>query len=508
MTDEEALAQTIMLAWGGAEPSPLILRWVRERRIGGIKIFGWNTDDSARLAQTIAALQEAALSSGQGIPLLIATDQEGGMVRHIKGATSETPGNMALGASGRPIDAYLAGRGIGAELALLGINMNFAPNVDLFTNPQSLLVGTRSFGSGPAAAGLLGAAFMKGLLAAGVIPTAKHFPGHGATDLDSHGTLPRVYASFETLWERELIPYRLLAREKIPALMSGHIAFPATPAGEAPASLSRWFLHDVLREKMGFEGIVITDDLVMMGATDYAGSLASAAKQALAAGNDVILLSNIPSLEAPLWHSLLQAMRSESAFRARVHDAARRILETKLRALRGPSAPPLRPDPQAALRGLAANSGRAAFFQDLAARSVTIVQGADALPLRPEAAGRVLLAGQFGDFFKAGSAAYPGAAVYWYTPDSAEEIQRLARGADTLIFCLSAAAGLPILEACRGLNKRVIVFSALNPGYLTRARWADAALALYSYAPESFAAGFSALRGAFEAQGALPFEAP
>ena len=109
MSDDQALAQVFMLGWVGAEPSPLIMDWIRDRNIGGVKIFGWNTGDTLRLARTVGELQEASLNGPFNIPLLVATDQEGGWIRHIKGNTSETPGNMAIGATGYPRDAYLAG---------------------------------------------------------------------------------------------------------------------------------------------------------------------------------------------------------------------------------------------------------------------------------------------------------------------------------------------------------------------------------------------------------------
>jgi beta-N-acetylhexosaminidase len=544
MSDEQALAQTFMLGWVGAEPSPLIMEWIRDRHIGGIKIFGWNTGDTLKLAETVGALQTAALDTPLHIPLLVATDQEGGWIRHVKGSTSETPGNMAIGASGYPRDAYWSGYYIGRELALLGINMNFAPAVDLYTNRDSELIGPRAFGSDPVEAGILGAAFVKGQQAAGVISTAKHYPGHGDTDLDSHGVLPRIDTSFEQLWERELIPYRLLAREGIPAIMSGHLAFPNTPAGSAPASLSSWFLGDVLRNRIGFQGIIITDDLMMNGATLSAGSLSRAAKQALLAGNDIIMLSKTPNLRDPVWTYLLESMKEEPAFRGRVRDAARRVLELKLEYFRGGKGVPPVPDLARVEKELPDPEGTA-FFLDLAARSVTIVKNGTVrpgtaeiapekvgftrqtagetggiapeaaaaqspagavFPLEPEQAGKVFLAGQYTDFFSAGRIAYPGASAYWYsTPRPPPEFLRMAQAADTIIFCLSDAMGVSLLESLRPLGKRVVVFSVLSPVYLDGVSWADGAIAVYSYAKESFIAGFSAIRGSIPAQGKLPF---
>jgi beta-N-acetylhexosaminidase len=506
MSDEQALAQTFMLGWVGAEPSPLIIDWIRDRNIGGVKIFGWNTEDTRKLAETVGVLQKAALKGEFGIPLLVATDQEGGWIRHVKGATSETPGNMAIGASGYPRDAYLSGYYIGKELATLGINMNFAPAVDLYTNSASTLIGPRAFSSDPVKTGILGAAFVRGQREAGIIATAKHYPGHGDTDLDSHGVLPQINSPFELLWERELIPYRILAREGIPAIMSGHLAFPNTQAAMVPASLSPWFLKDILRDRIGFQGLVITDDLMMNGATLSAGSLSEAAKLALLAGNDIVMLSKTPNLNDRVWTSLVQAMEQDREFRLRVRDAARRVLITKLKHLRGENAVAPVPDLRKVETSFPDAEGTA-FFLDLAARSVTVVKGgAPVIPLNREEAGRVLLAGQFEDFFSAGKSAYPNAASYWYSAARGGwELAAYARNADTIIFCISDASGLSFLRYLEPLGKRVILFSVLSPAYLNDAPWVDGAIAVFSYAPQSFIAGFSALLGRIPAQGRLPF---
>jgi beta-N-acetylhexosaminidase len=509
MTDEQALAQTFMLGWVGAEPSPLIMEWIRSRNIGGVKIFGWNTADTRLLARAVGSLQEISLAGAFNIPLLVATDQEGGWVRHVKGNTSETPGNMAIGASGYPRDAYLAGLYIGKELALLGINMNFAPTVDLFTNRGSTLIGPRAFGSDPVKAGILGAAFMKGQLAAGVIPTAKHYPGHGDTDLDSHGVLPKIEISFDKLWERELVPYRMLASEGLPAVMSGHLAFPMTEAASMPASLSPWFLKDVLRTKIGYKGVVVTDDLMMNGATSWAGTLSRTARQALHAGNDIIMLSTTPFLFDPVWTYLVNSMKEDEEFRINVRAAARRILELKLKYLRGASSVPYIPDPEKVETELTDPEG-SAFFLNLAARSVTIVKPTPAesvFPVTKENAGRVLLAGRYGDFFTSGRAAFPNAAVYRYwNADEASEIVNYARNADTIIFCLSDFLDVRVLRSLERMGKKIIILSVLSPVHIERVSWADGIVVVYSYAPESFAAGFSAIIGRIPAHGVLPYE--
>jgi beta-N-acetylhexosaminidase len=509
MTDEQALAQVFMLGWVGEEPSPIIMDWIRNRNIGGVKIFGWNTADTIRLAKTVGELQKASLEGPFKIPLIIATDQEGGWIRHVKGSTSETPGNMAIGAASYPRDAYLSGYYIGKELALLGINMNFAPTVDVFSNHASSLIGPRAFGSDPVKAGILGAAFMKGQLAAGVIPTAKHYPGHGDTDLDSHGILPKINASFEVLWDRELVPYRMLSAEGIPAVMSGHLAFPLTQAKDTPASLSSWFLNDLLRDKIGFKGVIITDDLMMTGATSFLGTLSRTAKQALIAGNDIIMFSNTPLLYDPVWTLLINSMKEDDVFRKIVRNAARKTLELKLRHLRGSGSVPYIPDPARVQAGISDQEG-AVFFMNLAARSVTIVKPSPAssvFPVTKENAGRVLLAGKFGDFFSYGRTAFPNAVLYKYSgAGDADTLASFARNADTVIFCLSDTADLRLLRSIEKSGKKVIVLSVLNPVYIESVPWVSGAVAVYSYAPESFAAGFSAITGRIKAQGILPYE--
>ncbi|MDR2964639.1 MAG: glycoside hydrolase family 3 protein [Treponema sp.] len=509
MTDEQALAQVFMFGWVGEEPSPLIMDWITRRGIGGVKIFGWNTSDTQKLARTVGELQQASLRGAFNIPLLVATDQEGGWVRHVRGSTSETPGNMAIGASGYPRDSYLSGYYIGKEMSLLGINMNFAPAIDLFTNRNSTLIGPRAFGDNPVRAGILGAAFARGQLDTGVIPTAKHFPGHGDTALDSHGVLPRINIPYETLWDRELLPYRMMIAEGVPVIMSGHLAFPLTEGGNTPASLSRFFLTEVLRKRMGFNGVVITDDLMMVGATVYLGSLSLTAKQALSAGNDILMFSSTPFLNDSIWTYLLNSMRTEPDFRRTVRASARRVLELKLRYLRGDKRVPYIPNLARVQREIPDPEG-SAFFLNLASRSATIVKPnppSSLFPLTPENAGRVLLTGRYRDFFNFGRRAYPDARTYLYNIQSdPDTILPYARNADTIIFCLADENDLPMLRNLQQLNKRVIVFSVLSPVHLENVSWVTGAIAVYSYAPESFAAGFSVITGRIPSQGILPYD--
>jgi beta-N-acetylhexosaminidase len=198
-------------------------------------------------------------------------------------------------------------------------------------------------------------------------------------------------------------------------------------------------------------------------------------------------------------------MREESDFRGRVRDAARRVLLIKLKYLRGENAVPYIPDLRKIETELPHPEG-SAFFLGLAARSVTVVRGD--VPLTPQKAGKVLLAGQFDDFFSAGKSAYPDAASYYYSASRGSgELNYYAREADTVIFCISDASGLGLLRSLQNAGKRVYVFSVLSPAYIEEVPWTEGAIAVYSYAPESFVAGFSALLGRIPAPGKLPFSA-
>jgi beta-N-acetylhexosaminidase len=209
-------------------------------------------------------------------------------------------------------------------------------------------------------------------------------------------------------------------------------------------------------------------------------------------------------------------MKDDAEFRVRVRDAARRILTIQLRHLRGNEAVPYIPDLQEVEAGLPNPEG-GAFFLNLAARSVTIVkpppqspgvqpEAARVFPLKAENAGKVLLTGQYLDYFKAGRAAFPGATSFWYTEENVSDLLFYARRADTIVFCLSDAAGVRVLRQLQALKKRIIILSVLSPVYLESVPWVDGAVAVYSYAFESLAAGFSVITGRIAAEGSLPYE--
>lgn len=514
MSDEELLSQILMFGWAGAEPSALLNKWVSERGLGSVKVFGWNTDNTELVAKSVSSLQKKSQERNLKIPLFVATDQEGGWIRHVKGDTSETPGNMAIGASQYPIDAYYSGFYISREIKALGINMNFAPTVDLYTNHNSSVIGPRSFGENEQYAGILGSSFASGSIAAGVIPTAKHFPGHGDTSLDSHTKLPQINIDLKTLESRELIPFKYLIAEKIPAIMSAHLSFPQIlPSGE-PASLSKYFLTDILRNELGYKGLIITDDMEMEGAWGYAGTVSKAVNMAIDAGNDIIIFSKTADFNDRLWTLNLEQMQENKEFKETVKKAARNVIYAKLNYFKSGNAAPLYPEIETLHEKIPDKEGQK-FFLSQACRSITAYKKG-AFPYKPQPGEKILLAGQnqFPEFFEEAKKRYGECAQFKYdyelgpnqTDWMSTNIEATAQSYDTIIICVANERSAQIASRLKNSGKRVIILSVLSPVPVLNFSWADTILLGYSYSPFTFDALFGALNGEYEPQGTLPLE--
>ncbi len=509
MSSEEIVSQVFLVGWPSEHPSPGIMEWIRTRGIGGVKVFGWNGENPEVLAKTIGTFQSLATSTHHGIPLLVATDQEGGIVRHIRGNTSITPGNMAIGASGLPYDAYHTGFYIGRELRAIGVNMNFAPDVDVTKNPKDRVIGPRAFSSNPVLVGTLGIAYMKGLLDAGVIATAKHFPGHGNAAGDSHGMLPVINDTFEQLWNRDLVPYRMMVHEGLPAILGGHLNFPLITHNDKPASLSRFFKTNVLQDRLGFTGIVITDDMYMEGALIYGDrhhlDFGQLCLLALTSGNDMLLLSRTPGVNGEVWNTIFHAYQTNPSVRAEIRDAVRRILITKLKYLKPDGRVPLEPN-VAALSGVLPDKSGETFFANQAARAVTVIRN-KRIPFKPRPGERILLAGSDPAFLSTGKREYPTADEFLFSSmANAQALRSAARAHDTVVFCVSDPYTINLLKDIRSSGAHIIVFSTLTPIYLRETPWVESALAVYGWDAASYKAGFAALAGDFSPTGKLPID--
>ena len=506
MNETELAGQVLMLGYEGGYPTEEFIEFVRDSSVGGVKVFGWNSGNLRDLASGIKAMQVAAAASRLGVPLLVATDQEGGWVRHVKGATTDTPGNLAIGASGLAIDAFASGNLIGHELSSLGIYMNFAPTVDVYIHPDADVIGPRAFSSDPALTAFLAIAYFRGLEKSGVVATAKHFPGHGNTGSDSHGTKPVILDSYEVIHERDLVPYRALITEGLPAIMSGHLSFPNITGNDLPATLSSRFLKEILRDELGFDGVVITDDLRMYGALQNGMDILEVSHAAIEAGNDMIMISRDIDLHKAIHQSLVESALQDPAFRQTLVDAVTRIMRIKRDYLNDlPSS--FGPD------DLPFKEGQEAIF-DLTSRSVAIYRG-DSVPFDSghiaNGGAGILMVGQNRLFITEAERRFPDADLLPLPFGRASEetilkLKSMAEAAVRIVFCLENRQGIDILSEISEFEDKITVLSVLTPVYLRDTPWVRSAIATFSRSADSFRAGFAVLAGDFPAEGRMPID--
>ncbi|QXE36739.1 glycoside hydrolase family 3 protein [Streptomyces sp. GMY02] len=297
--------------------------------VGGIIYFAWahNTRDPRQIADLSNGIQKAGLAQNTPVPLLIATDQEHGIVARVGKPATLMPGAMALGASRSHADAREAARIAGAELAAMGINQNYAPDADVNVNPANPVIGVRSFGADPQAVAGMVAAQVTGYQSAGIATAAKHFPGHGDTKDDSHYSLPTIHHTREQWTELDAPPFRAAIKAGVASIMTAHIVVPALDPSEDPATLSRPIVTGVLREQLGYKGVVITDALGMEGVRQKYGD-ARVPVLALKAGVDQLL--NPPDLRLA-WNAVLTAVKDGEISEVRIEESILRILELKER---------------------------------------------------------------------------------------------------------------------------------------------------------------------------------
>ncbi len=365
----------MLIAFEGRDELPgELLRAFRQYRPAGITLFRHlNVRAPAQVRRLTARLQEAAREAGLP-PLLLAVDQEGGQLMAVGEGATQLPGNMALGATGSARLAHLAGGVLGRELAAMGINVDYAPSCDVNLNPANPVIGIRSFGEDPAQVSALTAAMVAGLQEAGVAATAKHFPGHGDTVSDSHDGVPVVPHTLERLRRVELPPFAAAIYSGARLVMTSHVALPAID-GQAglPATLSPAILKSLLRDEIGFQGVIITDAMNMQ-AIHQGEALGEDALQAVLAGVDLLLVTSDPADWGRVHTRLLEAAQTGRLPQKNLADSFDRVMDLR-RWLAGAPA-----QPELSVVGCAEHR---AIADEIAAASLTCVRDrAGLLPLR------------------------------------------------------------------------------------------------------------------------------
>lgn len=331
---------------------------LREGRRGGVILFKRN-------APSIDAVHEicqtAVDESADDRPPFIGIDEEGGRVRRLPSPITALPPMRVLGSIGDPELAERAAQALGLQLAALGINLDFAPVLDVDSNPKNPIIGDRAFSSDPDVVARFGRAVVRGLTAAQVLACGKHFPGHGDTSKDSHVDLPFVSSSRERLEGTEFIPFRAACHAHVPTLMTAHVVYDALDRG-VPATLSRVVATQILRREFGFQGVLFSDDLEMKALADR-HSVEESAVGAIYAGCDVLLICKDMAMQEAAHTALVHEAERSPDFRRRCEEAARRALDARRRF-------PPRPLPdRSALAQAIAAAGGDAVLAEIEARS-------------------------------------------------------------------------------------------------------------------------------------------
>ncbi|MFC6886830.1 glycoside hydrolase family 3 protein, partial [Actinomadura yumaensis] len=475
MSLEEKVGQLFVPAFSGRADAD---RMIGKYHVGGLIYFPADLSTPARTAAQSNRFQRASK-----IPLLLGVDEEQGLVSRTPFVT-RFPGNMALGATGRPDDARDQARVTGSELRAVGINQDYAPVADVNVDPRNPVIGVRSFGSDPALVSRMLQAAIGGYQSAGVAATAKHFPGHGDTSTDSHTGLP-VIDHTRAQWERiDAPPFKAAIASGVDAIMSAHIVVPRLDRSGDPSTLSKTVLTGLLRRDLGYQGVIVTDSLQMAGAREKYGDSATPVR-AVNAGADQLLMP--PSLPRA-YKAVLKAARSGKIPAKRIDEAVTRIL--RLKEARGLFRD-ARADPKRAAAAIGTGASKATARR-VAEHAVTLVRNdRDLLPLKGK---KVYVSGPKSDVLTSAL--------------RRQGVRTTSLGAADVAVLTTVNAGSATAARVRSLGAKPVVVAALGRPYdLDRAAGAAASLAAYSSSAVSVKALARVLTGRVKPTGKLPVRA-
>lgn len=325
MTLAEKVGQLLVIGVKGTSFSRKMDNLVRNYHVGGVIVMGQNITTTPQMLELINAIKEANESNKN--PLFLSVDEEGGRVSRLPAGIAKLPTSAQIGKLNDESLSYRAGAYLAEVLNEFGYNMNFAPVLDVNSNPKNPVIGDRSFGSDSNQVAKIGIATMHGMMDNGIIPVVKHFPGHGDTIVDSHKALPKVETTMERLRSIELVPFQKAIDEGVDAVMVAHILFPVLDPNY-PSSLSKAVITELLRKEMQFEGVIITDDL-SMGAIANGYTIPEAAVQSFIAGSDLLLVVRDYDDQINTFNALLTAIEAGEITEERLNESVKRIMMLK-----------------------------------------------------------------------------------------------------------------------------------------------------------------------------------
>lgn len=532
MTVSEQIGQMLMpdiRQWNGKVTTTVnegLKQSIQNQDLGGLILFDKNIVDARQLTKLTHELQ---LEAGD-IPLFLGIDQEGGVVKRIPGGTN-LPGQMALGATSDTALAEAAGKLTGEELKALGLQVNFAPVLDINSNPDNPIIGMRSFGSDVDLVSRLGLATIQGMRQSGVIAAVKHFPGHGDTAVDSHLGLPVLTHNRERLNAMELKPFRAAIENGVEMIMTAHIAFPAVDNEQVislkdgsrvpiPATLSKKVLNGLLREELGYQGVIISDAFTMDAIAEHFGEK-QAVERAVSAGVDIILM---PQDSAAAHQTLVDAVKSGRIPAETIHESVKRILELKAKYGLFDRSENLA-QKLTAVNDIVGSEEHRRVEKEIAERSVTLLAGRDgAHPDQIHPGDRVVIAAADQkqaeqlerQLMEAGSKLSLNTQTTVIAQGKTSEALQVMEKADYVILASYQFRNVgsqfgwddyqTVIDEMNKRNKRYTLVSLGNPYEMIHLQNVRSGVAVYGkQEPNTFAA-IKVLLGQLEAGGVLPVE--
>ena len=325
MSLDEKIGQMLIVGIEGYDIDDNTKSLIDNYKVGGTILFSNNIQDTNQLLKLLNSLKNE--NTKNKIPLFLSVDEEGGRVTRMPKEFEKFPTNKAIGKINDENFSNKIGSTIASEIGSVGFNMDFAPVLDINSNPNNPVIGDRSFGADANLVSSLGVQTMKGIQSENIIPVVKHFPGHGDTSVDSHIGLPSVNNDFERLWNFELIPFKEAIKNNADAIMIAHILLPKIDK-ENPASMSKTIITDILRTDLSFKGVVITDDMTM-GAIEKNYNIGEAAVKSVKAGSDIVLVCHEYDNEVAVINALKDGISKGEITEERINESVYRILTLK-----------------------------------------------------------------------------------------------------------------------------------------------------------------------------------
>jgi beta-N-acetylhexosaminidase len=504
LTVEQKVGQLMMIGFGGKEMGPEISKLLLELHIGSVALYNRNIVNNQQLAKLVSDIRYVMRDE---IQPFIAIDQEGGNVVRVRTDVAVLPGAMALGATRDPILAFLAGQANAVDLGVLGLDMNLAPVLDVNRNPRNPVINIRAIGDHPWLVARLGVWFIQGQQQAGMATVAKHFPGHGTTTRDSHYSLPSVNVNSEQLRDTELLPFREAIARGLDAIMTAHVLVPAVDNTRTPASQSSKVITELLRDEMGFDGLVVTDDLEMRAIIETQ-KIGEAAIRAILAGADVVMVIWDSRKKKEVYQALLDAIRSGRIPLSRLDESVRRVLE--LKAKRGTLSAKGRKISD--LTGVLPNRLHRRLMRTIAHRGITLVRNQNSQV--PICSGKgVLVAGPQRVFLNEMRKLLPRVTVVplKIVPSKKRRERDLARLAElakrhrlVVVAVVNSYQAWLAQRLRHKTDKPMVVVSFGSPYYLRNFPAVDAYICTYSYLASAQRAAARALCGQASITGRLP----